>query len=70
MNLTNLKPAATESLKQAWLRVSELLPTGADLSAVRRNPRQDLIAGLTVAIVALPSAHTFGVASGPGRGER
>ncbi|MGZ8690743.1 MAG: SulP family inorganic anion transporter [Aeromicrobium sp.] len=66
MNLANLKPAATENLKQAWLRVSELLPTSADLSAVRRNPRQDLIAGLTVAIVALPLALAFGVASGLG----
>ncbi|MGZ8755407.1 MAG: SulP family inorganic anion transporter, partial [Acidimicrobiia bacterium] len=53
-------------MKQAWLRVSELLPTSADLSAVRRNPRQDLIAGLTVAIVALPLALAFGVASGLG----
>ncbi|MFE4872064.1 SulP family inorganic anion transporter [Streptomyces sp. NPDC056682] len=31
-----------------------------------RNPRRDLLAGLTVAIVALPLALGFGVSSGPG----
>ncbi|WP_346385180.1 SulP family inorganic anion transporter [Nocardioides sp.] len=44
----------------------ELLPTRDDLIATRRNPRQDLLAGLTVAIVALPLALAFGVASGLG----
>jgi len=33
---------------------------------MRRQPRQDLVAGLTVAIVALPLALAFGVASGLG----
>ena len=33
---------------------------------MRRNPKQDLVAGLTVAIVALPLALAFGVASGLG----
>jgi SulP family sulfate permease len=47
-------------------RLRELLPTREDLIAVGRNPRHDLVAGLTVAIVALPLALAFGVASGLG----
>jgi len=58
--------SATDSLQKARRRLSELLPTHTDLSAVCRNPKQDLVAGLTVAIVALPLALAFGVASGLG----
>jgi SulP family sulfate permease len=47
-------------------RIATMLPNRADWAAVRRNPRGDLIAGLTVAIVALPLALAFGVASGLG----
>ena len=47
-------------------RLTDLLPTRADLVAVRHHPRQDLLAGLTVAIVALPLALAFGAASGLG----
>jgi SulP family sulfate permease len=43
-----------------------LLPTASDLDAARRHPRQDLVAGLTVAMVALPLALAFGAASGLG----
>jgi len=43
-----------------------LRPTRADVAAVRRNPRRDLAAGVTVAVVALPLALAFGVASGLG----
>ncbi|MBL6274968.1 SulP family inorganic anion transporter [Micromonospora fiedleri] len=50
----------------AWGRVRALLPGRADLAAVRRAPRRDLLAGLTVAIVALPLALAFGVTSGLG----
>ncbi|KUJ49558.1 SulP family inorganic anion transporter [Micromonospora gifhornensis] len=50
----------------AWGRVRALLPGRADLQAVRRAPRRDLLAGLTVAIVALPLALAFGVTSGLG----
>jgi SulP family sulfate permease len=46
--------------------VYSLLPTRADLLAVRRHPRRDLLAGLTVAVVALPLALGFGVSSGLG----
>ncbi|WP_129305265.1 SulP family inorganic anion transporter [Streptomyces sp. L2] len=48
----------------AWLTV--LLPSRSDLARVRRDPRRDLLAGLTVAIVALPLALGFGVSSGMG----
>jgi SulP family sulfate permease len=46
--------------------VSELLPQRSDWDAVRRAPRRDVVAGLTVAVVALPLALAFGVASGLG----
>ncbi|NUT34767.1 MAG: SulP family inorganic anion transporter [Hamadaea sp.] len=42
------------------------MPSTADLIAVRRSPGRDLLAGVTVAIVALPLALGFGVASGLG----
>src|SRR6476646_10691673 len=43
-----------------------MLPNARDWAAVRRHPRRDLLAGLTVAVVALPLALAFGVASGLG----
>lgn len=50
----------------AWARVRALLPRRSDLNAMRRQPRRDLLAGLTVAIVALPLALAFGIATGLG----
>lgn len=47
-------------------RLRALLPTAADWQAARRSPRRDLVAGLTVAVVALPLALAFGEASGLG----
>ena len=47
-------------------RVLALLPRRADWTDARRSPGRDLVAGLTVAIVALPLALAFGVASGLG----
>ncbi|WP_435126031.1 SulP family inorganic anion transporter [Micromonospora tulbaghiae] len=52
--------------RSTWHRVVSLLPTGADVAAMRRAPRRDLVAGLTVAVVALPLALGFGVSSGLG----
>ena len=46
--------------------VLALLPRGADYAGVRRSWRQDLLAGVTVGIVALPLALGFGVSSGVG----
>ncbi|MEU4436799.1 SulP family inorganic anion transporter [Micromonospora chalcea] len=43
-----------------------LLPGRADWAAARRSSRRDLLAGLTVAVVALPLALAFGVTSGLG----
>nr|WP_202472610.1 SulP family inorganic anion transporter [Streptomyces sp. SID4921] len=43
-----------------------MLPARADFAAMARNPRRDVLAGLTVAIVALPLALGFGVSSGLG----
>lgn len=51
---------------RAWARVRDLLPARADMTAMGRAPRRDLLAGLTVAIVALPLALGFGVSSGLG----
>jgi len=52
-----------------WVhRLTALLPQKSDYQAMRRNPRRDLIAGVTVALVALPLALAFGAASGMGAG--
>jgi SulP family sulfate permease len=56
------REATTEALRFA----RTLLPQKDDLRAARRSPGRDLLAGLTVAIVALPLALAFGVASGLG----
>lgn len=48
----------------AYLRA--LLPTSADYRLVGRTWRGDLLAGLTVGIVALPLALGFGISSGAG----
>ncbi len=53
-----------------WLtgRLARLGPRRADYTAMRRNPRRDVVAGLTVGVVALPLALAFGVSSGMGAG--
>ncbi|MEV4294811.1 SulP family inorganic anion transporter [Microbispora rosea] len=51
---------------QLYGRVAGLLPSPADWRPARRSPGRDLIAGLTVAVVALPLALAFGVGSGLG----
>ncbi|MEV6056562.1 SulP family inorganic anion transporter [Streptomyces sp. NPDC052107] len=56
----------TPGINRARARIVALLPSGADLDQMRRDPRRDLLAGLTVAIVALPLALGFGVSSGLG----
>jgi len=52
----------------AWFghRVGALLPRGADYRAMRIAPQRDLIAGITVGVVALPLALAFGITSGLG----
>ncbi|SEU47706.1 SulP family inorganic anion transporter [Nonomuraea wenchangensis] len=53
-------------LSFAWQRLRAVLPDPAGLAAMTRTPRHDLVAGLTVAIVALPLALGFGISSGMG----
>ena len=52
----------------AWLgqRVRVLAPQRADLAEMARTPRRDIVAGLTVGVVALPLALAFGISSGMG----
>ncbi len=45
-----------------------LLPDRGALTALRRSPRRDLVAGVTVGLVALPLALAFGISSGLGAG--
>lgn len=47
-------------------RVRALVPTRHDLRAMGRAPRRDVVAGLTVGVVALPLALGFGISSGLG----
>ncbi|MFJ4851627.1 SulP family inorganic anion transporter [Streptomyces sp. NPDC088733] len=53
-------------LNRVWSPVRALLPARADLARMSRDPGRDLLAGLTVAVVALPLALGFGVSSGLG----
>ncbi|MFB9836918.1 SulP family inorganic anion transporter [Actinoallomurus acaciae] len=47
-------------------RLTALLPGRADWAAMRRHPRRDVLAGLSVAVVALPLALAYGASSGLG----
>jgi MFS superfamily sulfate permease-like transporter len=47
-------------------RTRALLPSRADILAMRGHPRRDVVAGVTVAMVALPLALAFGITSGLG----
>ena len=49
--------------RRAW-RLTTLLPSRADYRDLRRTWRGDLVAGLTVGVVALPLALGFGASSG------
>lgn len=49
-----------------WSAVRAFLPARADYRDLRRTWRSDLLAGVTVGIVALPLALAFGVSSGAG----
>ena len=53
---------------KALSRARELLPQAADFQQWRRQPRRDVLAGVTVAMVALPLALAFGISSGLGAG--
>ncbi len=53
-------------LDTAIRRARALAPRRSDLDAARRQPRRDILAGITVAVVALPLALAFGITSGLG----
>ena len=53
-------------LYEALARAASLLPSRADYARLPRTWRGDLVAGITVGIVALPLALAFGVSSGAG----
>ncbi len=55
-----------QSVAGAWRPAAQLLPGRSDYRGLRRSWRGDLLAGLTVGVVALPLALGFGVASGVG----
>lgn len=64
---------ATEQIAHAWdalgdhlISLKGLWPVPSDYAELPRTWRKDLLAGLTVGIVALPLALGFGVASGAG----
>lgn len=59
-------PRPTDRIRRSLRGVARFLPGPQDLTAARRQPLRDLTAGLTVAVVALPLALGFGVASGMG----
>jgi SulP family sulfate permease len=46
--------------------LTELFPSRADYSGIKKSWRRDLLAGITVGIVALPLALAFGITSGAG----
>ena len=54
------------SMASAWRWAAQLLPSTSDYKGLHRSWRGDLLAGLTVGVVALPLALGFGVASGVG----
>jgi SulP family sulfate permease len=53
-------------MSRVWVHVRGLLPGARDYSGLSRSWRTDLMAGVTVGIVALPLALGFGIASGVG----
>jgi anti-anti-sigma factor len=56
----------TEVWHRVRVRLDAVRPRTRDLRAMGRNPRRDVVAGVTVGIVALPLALAFGIASGLG----
>jgi len=59
-------PARTEAFHLLRARLDAVRPRRRDLRAMLRTPRGDVVAGITVGVVALPLALAFGIASGLG----
>ncbi|WP_083390908.1 SulP family inorganic anion transporter [Parafrankia soli] len=60
------RPFARNATAALWERLRAVLPDSATVRSVRRAPARDLLAGVTVAVVALPLALGFGISSGMG----
>ncbi|WP_193105142.1 SulP family inorganic anion transporter [Brachybacterium sp. FME24] len=61
---SDASPATSTRLRASLRRAATLLPSPADYRTLRRTWKGDLLAGVTVGIVALPLALGFGVSSG------
>ncbi|WES65506.1 SulP family inorganic anion transporter [Microbacter sp. GSS18] len=57
---------APSAVRRMATHLRSLLPSGDDYRTAKRTWRRDLIAGVTVGIVALPLALGFGISSGAG----
>ncbi|MGT2461636.1 SulP family inorganic anion transporter [Sinomonas atrocyanea] len=66
MNAPAVQRSGPGTLARGLGALRSLLPQASDYTGVRRTWRGDLVAGLTVGIVALPLALAFGVSSGAG----
>ena len=66
--MSTAEPVAPSAVTRVGDRVRALLPGRAEWRSMRRDPRRDLLAGLTVAVVALTLALAFGITSGLGAG--
>ena len=66
MTATAPAPTPTGAERSVRARFQALLPTRAELALMRLAPGRDLLAGVTVAVVALPLALGFGITSGLG----
>jgi SulP family sulfate permease len=53
-------------MRAFWRNLRALLPVRADYAGLRRSWRGDVVAGLTVGVVALPLALAFGITTGLG----
>ncbi|TDT34214.1 SulP family inorganic anion transporter [Naumannella halotolerans] len=58
--------AASAAVRTGTEAVRRLLPRRADYAGLRRSWRSDVLAGITVGVVALPLALAFGISSGVG----
>jgi MFS superfamily sulfate permease-like transporter len=66
--IAEVAPDPRAALVGLVARTRTLLPHRSDIRAMGRQPRRDVIAGLTVGVVALPLALAFGISSGLGAG--
>ena len=57
---------AATAVRQARTRLTRLLPAAADYRDLRSSWKGDVLAGVTVGVVALPLALAFGISSGVG----